>query len=96
MLEVAEIFRLHAAAFCARIRDRLLPSQDRAMQDIQACRTAYFGGHVKQCDHCGEKVYTYHSCGSEKGWAAQGGTFEGLEEKLGGPLPACGFRPKGA
>ena len=32
------------------------------MQDIAACRTAYFGGHLKQCDHCGQKVYVYHSC----------------------------------
>jgi len=64
MLEVADIFRLHGAAYRARCADRLLPSQSRAMQDIQACRTAYFGGHVKQCDHCGEKVYVYHSCGN--------------------------------
>jgi hypothetical protein len=40
----------------------LLSSQKRALQDIQACRTAYFGGHLKQCDHCGQKVYVYHSC----------------------------------
>jgi hypothetical protein len=32
------------------------------MQDIEACRTAYFGGHLKQCDHCGGQVYAYHSC----------------------------------
>jgi hypothetical protein len=25
-------------------------------------RTAYFGGHLKQCDHCGGQVYAYHSC----------------------------------
>jgi hypothetical protein len=60
MLEVAEIFRRHGAAYCAQ--QRLLPSQQRALQDIQACRTAYFGGHLKQCDHCGRQVYAYHSC----------------------------------
>ena len=64
MLEVADIFRLHGAAYRARFGDRLLPSQVRAMDDIQACRTAYFGGHVDQCDHCGGKVYVYHSCGN--------------------------------
>lgn len=64
MLEVADIFRLHGASYCARFGDRLLPSQARAMHDIQACRTAYFGGHVKRCDHCGQKVYVYHSCGN--------------------------------
>jgi hypothetical protein len=60
MLEVADIFRRHAAAY--RAQYRLLPSQLRAMQDIAACRTAYFGGHLKQCDHCGRQVYAYHSC----------------------------------
>jgi uncharacterized protein (DUF983 family) len=60
MLEVAEIFRRHGAAY--RRAQQLLPSQLRAMQDIEACRTAYFGGHLKQCDHCGGQVYAYHSC----------------------------------
>src|SRR6266536_4093842 len=60
MLEVAEIFRRHGAAY--RARSQLLPSQARAIQDIEACRTAYFGGHLKQCDHCGGQVYAYHSC----------------------------------
>ncbi len=64
MLEVAEIFRLHGATYRARFGERLLPSQARALQDIQACRTAYFGGHLKQCNHCGAKVYAYHSCGN--------------------------------
>ncbi len=64
MLEVAEIFRLHATAYRARFRDRLFPHQAQALFDIQACRTAYFGGHLKQCNHCGEKAYVYHSCGN--------------------------------
>ena len=62
MLEVADIIRLHGAAYLARFKDRLLPSQQRALQDIQFCRTPHFGGHVYQCDHCGETRYTYHSC----------------------------------
>jgi hypothetical protein len=60
MLEVAEIFRRHGAAY--RAQHHLLPSQLRALQDLAACRTAYFGGHLKQCDHCGGQVYAYHSC----------------------------------
>jgi hypothetical protein len=66
VLEVAEIFRLHGAAYRARSGDRLLPSHARALRDIEACRTPYFGGHVKQCDNCecGRKVYVYHSCGN--------------------------------
>ena len=62
MLEVADIFRLHGAAYRARFGTRLATSQVRALRDIEACRTAYFGGHLKQCDHCGRKVFAYHSC----------------------------------
>jgi hypothetical protein len=55
MLEVADIFRLHGAAYRARVGNRLLPSQARAMNDIQACRTAYFGGHVDLCITAGAR-----------------------------------------
>jgi hypothetical protein len=60
MLEVADIFRRHGAAY--RAQYSLLPSQARALRDLEACRTAYFGGHLKQCDHCDRQVYAYHSC----------------------------------
>jgi hypothetical protein len=62
MLEVADIFRLHGGAYRERFGSRLLPSHKQAMADIQACRTAYFGGHIDRCDHCGREVYVYHSC----------------------------------
>jgi len=60
MIEVADIFRQHAAAYQAR--HVLLPNQRRALRDITACRTAYFGGHLAQCDHCAHLHYSYHSC----------------------------------
>ena len=62
MLEVADILRLHGAAYRASFGDRLLPSHARAMRDLEGCRTAYCGGHVAQCDHCARQVYVYHSC----------------------------------
>ena len=62
MLEVAEIVRLHGAAYLARFADRILPSHRRALRDLDACRTPALGGHVHQCDHCGREVYAYHSC----------------------------------
>jgi hypothetical protein len=60
VIEVADILRQHGAAYQARLT--LLPSQQRALRDIETCRTAFFGGHVAQCDHCGLLRYTYHSC----------------------------------
>ena len=62
MLEVADILRLHGATYRAPFGDRVLPSHARAMRDLERCRTAYFGGHVAQCDHCAQQVYVYHSC----------------------------------
>lgn len=56
MLEVAEIIRLHGAAYLARFADRILPSHRRALRDLEACRTPALGGHVHQCDHCGREV----------------------------------------
>lgn len=44
MVEVADIFRLHGAAYRARFGDRMLPSHLRAMEDIEGCRTAAIGG----------------------------------------------------
>jgi len=60
MIEVADILRQHGAAY--RAHHTLLPSQERALRDIENCRTEFFGGHVAQCDHCGHLRYAYHSC----------------------------------
>ncbi len=62
MLEVADIFREVGQAYRARFGARMLPSHQRAMRDIELCRTAALGGHLTKCDHCGESGYSYHSC----------------------------------
>ena len=62
MLEVADIVRLHGAAYGEQSGVCLSSVQKRALRDISACRTPFFGGHVYQCDHCQEKVFSYHSC----------------------------------
>jgi hypothetical protein len=62
MLEVADIVRLHGAAYREQYGNTLNPDQKRALRDIAACRTPLLGGHVYQCDHCREKIFSYHSC----------------------------------
>jgi len=62
MVEIAEIFRIHGPAYRAKFGDRLLPSQRRAMQDIERCRTETLGGQVYHCETCREYQYSYHSC----------------------------------
>lgn len=61
-LEVADVFRNHAAAFLDRYGDTLSPEQRRALHDIAACRTAALGGHVEACDQCGHQRIAYNSC----------------------------------
>src|SRR5688572_10493714 len=62
MPEVADIVRLHGEAYRQKFRHVMTSAQKRALQDIQHCRTPFFGGHVYQCGHCQEKVFSYHSC----------------------------------
>jgi hypothetical protein len=62
MLELADIVRAAGAVYQRLRGATLLPSQRRALRDIEACRTAALGGHVHACDHCGARQYSYHSC----------------------------------
>ncbi len=48
MIEVADIFRCHGRAYAQT--HYLLPSQRRALEDLQRCRTAACGGHLYECD----------------------------------------------
>jgi len=59
-LEVAHIFRLHGPAYrqARGMPLRLL----RAMRAIETCRTAELGGHMDECDHCGQLRISYNSC----------------------------------
>jgi hypothetical protein len=59
-VELASVFARHGAAYCAE--HALVPGQHRAVRAIEACRTERLGGHVAQCDACGELRYHYHSC----------------------------------
>jgi hypothetical protein len=62
VLEVADIVGLHGDEYRAKFGSQLSAVQKKALRDIQNCRTPFFGGHVHQCDHCAQKVYSYHSC----------------------------------
>ena len=44
-------------------RERLGGVQIKALHNILRCRTAVMGGHEQVCMHCGEKSYSYNSCG---------------------------------
>ncbi len=58
--ELADIFREHGQAY--RQRHHLTRAQQKAMWDIEHCRTEAMGGHREWCPECGYERYTYHSC----------------------------------
>ncbi len=61
-LQLGDIFRLHGPAYLAQCGDALSNQQKRALRDIALCRTAALGGHVNQCDECGQRTIAYCSC----------------------------------
>lgn len=62
MLELADILREAGPAYRDAYGARLLPSHRKAMRDIEACRTSALGGHLRACDRCNARQYSYHSC----------------------------------
>jgi hypothetical protein len=61
-LEVADVFRHHGAAYRNAHAGHLSDGQRRVMGAIEACRSATLGGHVEQCDGCGQIRIAYNSC----------------------------------
>jgi len=59
-LEVAGVVRCYGPAY----RELYHPSPDQArvLRAVVRCRTGALGGHVQECDHCGERQISYNSC----------------------------------
>lgn len=62
VLELADVFRQHGAAYLRDHITHLSRGERRVMGAITACRTATLGGHVEQCDDCGVRRIAYNSC----------------------------------
>jgi hypothetical protein len=62
VLEVADVLRQYGPAYLDQFGAQMLPSQRRAIEDLQRCRTAALGGQLYQCNACGREHYSYHSC----------------------------------
>ena len=91
MLEVADIVRLHGEAYLRQYGSSLSSAQKRALRDISACRTPLLGGHVYQCGHCQEKVFSYHSCRNRSCPKCHQAQTERWIEKQRSRLPACSY-----
>jgi hypothetical protein len=62
VIEVADVFRRFAGDHLSVHGASMLPSHQRAITDIQACRTEALGGHLWRCEQCSAEVFSYHSC----------------------------------
>lgn len=60
--EMADVLRLYGPAYRQRHAGSLSTAQQRVMSAIELCRTAALGGHVEQCDACGQQRVFYNSC----------------------------------
>jgi hypothetical protein len=58
--ELADIFRMHGESY--RDKHSLPLLHLKIMRAIETCRTAYLGGHIEKCDHCGHERISYNSC----------------------------------
>ena len=61
-IEVADVFRQFGPSYIETFGTRMPPSHRRAIEDIAACRTKAMGGHLYQCEDCGERFHVYHGC----------------------------------
>jgi hypothetical protein len=59
---VADIVRTYGTAFVKQHRRWLTVLHLKVLRAIVACRTAALGGHIEQCDSCGQRAISYNSC----------------------------------
>ena len=62
LLEVADIFRAHGAAWRKANGGHASLAQLKVMSAIEACRTAALGGHLERCPDCAHERVAYNSC----------------------------------
>ncbi len=91
MLEVADIVRLHGEAYLRQYGSSLTSAQKRALRDISGCRTPQLGGHVYQCGHCQEKIFSYHSCRNRSCPKCHQTQTQRWLDKQRGRLPRCSY-----
>ena len=94
VLEVADIFRDHGAAWREANRGHVSLGQLKVMSAIERCRTAALGGHVARCenDACARTVIAFNSCRNRHCPKCQGSAArEWLAEREAELLPVSYF-----
>src|SRR5256714_1104099 len=95
VLEVADIFRGHGAAWRKANAGHVSLGQLKVMSAIESCRTAALGGHVARCENekCAQTIIAYNSCRNRHCPKCQGAAArEWLAEREAELLPVPCFR----
>jgi len=96
-LELADIVRDYTPAFLQAYGHTTSPEQRRVLQDLVRCRTAELGGHVEQCDGCGQRRVAYNSCRNRHCPKCQAAArAEWLDERAAELLPVEYYVPENA
>jgi hypothetical protein len=61
-VELADVIRRFGPQYTAQYRQRMMPSQNRALSDIAACCTRELGGRLYRCEDCDQTFWRYHCC----------------------------------
>jgi hypothetical protein len=89
-LALADILREHIGDYQGHYR--LFSEHRKIVFDLLNCRTAYLGGHIDRCSHCGVMRIAYHSCRNRHCPTCQHMPRERwLEKRKDEILPACYF-----
>jgi hypothetical protein len=92
VLEVADIFRDHGAAWRSANAGHVSLDQLKVMSAIERCRTAALGGHVARCEDCSHTLIAYNSCRNRHCPKCQGAAAkEWLAEREADLLPVPYF-----
>ncbi len=63
MIRLSSIIESFEAGFLAQYRDAILPSHQRALAAMKACRTSLSPRMQAQCTACDSQIFVPHSCG---------------------------------
>src|SRR5271157_2131875 len=61
-LELADIVRRFGPDYLAHYGSSMMPSQRKALADIEACCTPALGGRLYHCDDCDQSFWRCHCC----------------------------------
>jgi hypothetical protein len=92
MLDLGTIFRRYGPEYLKKFSDKMLPSHNRAINDIAKCRTGELGCHIDSCTQCGYNHLFFHSCRSRSCPKCHtGDTQKWIEKKQATLLPVPYF-----